>query len=198
MNPFTLSRGELCALLRVACRDETRLHLAGVHFDWDRGKVSATDGYMMLQFTPGKPGGAGEQLVERDVLRRLARVMTAESELKVELGEKVTLTVHDGPYGTAEVRCVVARNTINAPPYEQIIPAAARTVTPRIAFSTRFASRLKAVSQCLDRHGNTGCTMHVPAGELDPIKFTFECDTRWVAVLMPMKGWNSSERSAAE
>jgi hypothetical protein len=90
---------------------------------------------------------------------------------------------------------------VDAPPYEQVIPATVERakVTPRIAFSMRFAARMNAIARCIDRHGNAGATMHVPAGPLDPIKFTFEGDSRWVAVLMPMTGaFTAQDRSAAE
>lgn len=175
---FELTKAECKALAAFACRDRTRGHICGVHFDPGCASVAATDGHTLVEATAAESHGSAPFTVPLDSFEQAAKLLRGrDPRLGVQLVDgAVVLT--DGKGG--EVRCIPIVATF--PAYRTLVPNGDNSsATPTIGIDMEYYARLALVQKAA---GVKGLKLHLPPNDLNPIKATCE---GWVALIMPMK-----------
>jgi hypothetical protein len=187
---FHLSKDGCRALLAFASQDQTRAHIACVHFDPGNGVACATDGHTMLRARNcGRSAHREAFSVPRDAFEQASRMLRkAGDELVVSGGgAEVVLRAHgerSGPLG--ELRCRPVDGQF--PPYNEVVPSAPPTrAVPVIGMNGDYLARIALVQRAAESHA---CRLMLPADDLSPAVIETEGrsqPTTWTAVIMPCR-----------
>lgn len=193
MSSVNLSCSLIKAILQFACKDETRFHLNGIHFD-AAGAAVATDGHSLVAVKV--PAGWSGTIRTADLVAACRTAGAGGSVTVSGEGDAVALACHakadktrpPGTVGPVVATLAVKPISGQFPPWRQIVPSLWRSENREREYPSvqpKFLSRLEALAAAL---GSDSVKLTAFGGDLDPIRY----DIASVAtvVIMPMRATN--------
>lgn len=176
----TISALEIKALAAFSSTDETRPNLNGFWIDFGNQTASATDGHAAIAYNfSSRPRTEDRVLVPLAQVRTLLALCAASPSKSVVIG----FNVSDGPDVGAEGA------TEPQHPIEKAFDecsAGRQTAAWCWAFNADYAARLAIVQRAATvGYRLEATTVHAPAGDLEPMLFTFAGG--WKVLIMPMR-----------
>lgn len=189
---FDATIAELRALTTYASTDQTRLHLASVCFDLEKGRAAATDGHRLIvidAYKRNKSDNRAQVLVNAQALLGALRGLGAKKtrvKVKCELG---AVTIDSGA-----VKAELPTVNEKFPPIDQVIPSRWRDdgfkAAEVVGFNPCYIRDVGVVADIQTSHGQRPqCSIRFGAGELDPARVDAELQDEGevTIVVMPMR-----------